>query len=337
MKKIGFFKNNKNFKTIIEKNKAHIIVSLAASLIFAIASAAIITAVLTTLTLKIQKIKNLDLYKKILLVSAITICFGGSLFIISFTLIFFSKKRKKDFSEGEDIVKNEKEVKKKINENFKPSSYSKKELSKNICLKEVLKFIQNNKKVEIDFHREENTDYYEYNEILPNLYLGGSFIPKTIRKYDGKVEKFKKNDFDLMVVLNKKVSLNGYFPAENKKEGAKCYDDFPINSSKNIGVESFIERDQKYLQEALLEIDKALVENKKVLVFCMNGIDRSPTVIAAYIISKLCQKGDKKTDMLVYGVLNFIISKRHLVNLRNFSAKKYDRFLKKEFNPVNFS
>ena len=98
-----------------------------------------------------------------------------------------------------------------------------------------------------------------YNKIITNLYLGNYY-------------SIYLNDFDLIVNCTKDL----YFDNVKSEKIRIPIDDNYIFKNKDI---------LDYMS-VLDEIDKYLKQNKKVLVFCKFGFQRSTTIILLYLILK---------------------------------------------------
>ena len=98
-----------------------------------------------------------------------------------------------------------------------------------------------------------------YNKIITNLYLGNYY-------------SIYLNDFDLIVNCTKELDFNNI-----KSDKIRIpIDDNYIFKNKDILEYIFV----------LDEIDKYLKQNKKVLVFCKFGFQRSSTIVLLYLIVK---------------------------------------------------
>lgn len=114
------------------------------------------------------------------------------------------------------------------------------------------------------------------NKILPNLYLGNKFSPN--KNYD--------------LIINCSINLPNV-----------------IDNTINIKLkDSLTEAKNMYKQlnekNILEEIHLTLENNKKVLVHCHMGMQRSATVIACYLI--------KYYNFEIQKVINFLKSKRKI-------------------------
>lgn len=126
----------------------------------------------------------------------------------------------------------------------------------------------------------------DYNEIIPNLYIGNidsannlSFIKK---------KKIK-------VIINCSNKIPNFF--ENKLELE--YYRIPVDDSL---LEEDINKMQSLLPQYVNIIDQSLLNNKPVLVHCYAGRQRSACLIAAYLMYKYKYSLDE--------VYKFILSKR---------------------------
>lgn len=147
---------------------------------------------------------------------------------------------------------------------------------------------------------------HAYHEIVPNLFLGGEYDPKKIYMIDDKELKefggsrsrasteqglFSHPPFGLVVQVGETESKNRNmgdpelfaFPSVDADDpeqpglqtvSVRSFDDEP--GAEDLGV----------LKRALCKINKALEKQEKVLVHCRQGVDRSPTVVAAYLMAK---------------------------------------------------
>jgi protein-tyrosine phosphatase len=122
-------------------------------------------------------------------------------------------------------------------------------------------------------------------KIIDNLYLGNF----TAAIYDN----LKKNNIAAVVCLSNDSHL---YPKEVKL--------FHIDDiSDNLDPDSF---DIEKLQNAISFIEQEINKHHAVLVHCMAGISRSPTVIIAYLI--------KAKGCTVSEACNFVKSKANHIN-----------------------
>lgn len=156
-------------------------------------------------------------------------------------------------------------------------------------------------------------------EILPRLFLAGSYKPQVTYNYNSKIIETVK--YDLIVSITLQKSENDFIPRPETELFSLPGD--PATAPKfDISVNTFKFANQIYLKEAIQKIDQALSAQRKVLVHCQQGIDRSPTVVMAYIMSKY--------NVTYEQACNFVRSKRRIAD----PLSAYGDFLKKEFKPV---
>ena len=98
-----------------------------------------------------------------------------------------------------------------------------------------------------------------YNEILPNLFIGNYYSIK-LQKYD--------------LIINCTKDLNDNF-IKSKKIRIPINDNYLFKNNEILNYIHFLDI-----------IDENLKNNKKVLVFCKFGFQRSATIILLYLIIK---------------------------------------------------
>ena len=109
-------------------------------------------------------------------------------------------------------------------------------------------------------------------EILPYLYLGtmNQALDEECRK---------KNDIEYVI----NITVNCPAP-----------DDFPEQKFFRIPIkDTFSENLLPYFERAFRFLDRARGKNKAVLVHCIAGISRSPTLVIAYIMQLFHINSDK--------------------------------------------
>ncbi len=124
-------------------------------------------------------------------------------------------------------------------------------------------------------------------EIIPNLYLGNYGDSLDVSNYD--------------IIIN--CTKNILFSDENKQNYRIPINDDPIDT---III-------QKYIDWILYVIDNELSSENKILVHCSQGQQRSPTIIACYLMWKYNWSlnysinfiRDKKKDAFFFQI-NFI-------------------------------
>jgi len=131
-----------------------------------------------------------------------------------------------------------------------------------------------------------------YNQIIPNLYLGD--LNKALDS---------QKEFDIIINL----SGYDYFPLAPTKIYTFDIDD---HSSSDI-----IEPINLFLPI----IDEGLSLNKKILVHCLMGLSRSPSIIVAYLMKKNSWSFDE--------AVKFVNSKRtHPININFGFTHKLNKF-----------
>ena len=109
----------------------------------------------------------------------------------------------------------------------------------------------------------------------------------------------------------------------NLKKGASKFRIPNVGTRHDVSLASFKIENQRYLKEAIRRIEDSLVNGKNVFVYCREGINHSPIIIIAYLMSKYQVPFEK--------ALAFVTSKRQLVQLHPLSVK----FLMNEFKPLD--
>ncbi|MEI8125307.1 MAG: dual specificity protein phosphatase, partial [Parachlamydiaceae bacterium] len=154
-----------------------------------------------------------------------------------------------------------------------------------------------------------------FHEIIPNLYLGGSYTPEKIVNYQGK--KSREMTFDYVVhatIHNRDLQL---VPNPSRQEFT-----FKV-LNKDIGLDSFEYNDQKDLNECISNIHEYLKKGQKVFVHCQQGKDRSALIIMAYLMSVYPQMNAQIAQ-------EFVSSKRQIVG----DMEMYITFLQDRFKRV---
>lgn len=123
-----------------------------------------------------------------------------------------------------------------------------------------------------------------YDEILPNLYLGG-------------VKALDNRSFDMIVNLIKQTPLS-----DKTIPNCKTFIRLPINDSPDDSelLLSLINETQ-----VLEHIHNSLIKGETVLVHCFAGMSRSATIVVCYLI--------KYTNMSLLNAIEFIKTKRPIV------------------------
>lgn len=128
-----------------------------------------------------------------------------------------------------------------------------------------------------------------YNEIMEGLYLGSYLASEEADKFDVIINCTKTLKFYSKTKQNYRVPVN---------------DDYTISSAVDL---------YKYGSQIINTIHVALLEDKKVLVHCRAGMQRSAAIVAMFLI--------KFHDMSPENALNYIKKKR------NVAFEPFARFL----------
>jgi dual specificity phosphatase 12 len=132
----------------------------------------------------------------------------------------------------------------------------------------------------------------DYNEIIPNLYLGNI-------KSSTDTNFLIKNNIQTIINCTIDEPFHEYF-----KDNTKYKLRLKINDSKDVdNINNF----KKQILEAINMIDISLNHNKPVYVHCYWGLMRSATVVASYLM--------KKYNMPKNDAINIIREKRPLALL----------------------
>ncbi|MEI8126118.1 MAG: dual specificity protein phosphatase [Parachlamydiaceae bacterium] len=157
-----------------------------------------------------------------------------------------------------------------------------------------------------------------FHEIIPNLYLGGSYAPNKVVSYDGTTSLERGVPaFDFVVhatihTENLKLTPN---PAMRELT-------FRI-FERDINIDSFEYNDQQDLANSIVEIHESLRSGQKVFVHCQQGKDQSALIIMAYLMSAYPQM-DARTAR------ECVSSKRQIVG----DMEMYFIFLQERFHRV---
>jgi protein-tyrosine phosphatase len=101
----------------------------------------------------------------------------------------------------------------------------------------------------------------DYHEIIPNLYLGNSTA----------AEKYS-NNFDIIINVTPNIP---FYSKKTKNIRISVNDDLTNNSNLILAVET---------EKILPYLNDYLKNNKKVLIHCRAGMQRSATLVASYLI-----------------------------------------------------
>lgn len=162
-------------------------------------------------------------------------------------------------------------------------------------------------------------------EITPGVFLGGNYQPAVFYRYsEEQVEKGEAVEFGQIINVTLRRQEGNYFDPK-----APSFT-FPSGTEPrrrpDVSIESLRAEEQRYLHEAIRLIDNTKVKN--VLIRCQQGIDRSATVVIAYLMSKYHVTADQ--------ALNFVRSKRFIANPLDEAGAGvgYMTFLRNEFRPI---
>lgn len=139
-----------------------------------------------------------------------------------------------------------------------------------------------------------------HDEIVENLFLGGSYRPIEARQYDFIVQVCPQ-------------------PCDWQPEAERFA--FPLRKNADgqlgVGVQSF-----DVMLDALRDINRRLVSRQRVLVHCQAGVDRSATVVAAFIVCRFGVDGEM--------ALRFVRHRRYIAEPRD----EFREYLLRDFKPV---
>jgi len=120
-----------------------------------------------------------------------------------------------------------------------------------------------------------------YNEILPNLFIG-NYYSVNLQKYD--------------LIVNCTKDLNDSF-VESKKIRIPINDNYLFKNNEILNYIHFLDL-----------IDENLKNNKKVLIFCKFGFQRSATITLLYLIlKKKINKSDGMTLIKNQRTISFFL------------------------------
>lgn len=120
-----------------------------------------------------------------------------------------------------------------------------------------------------------------HHEILPGLTLGGNYAPKDIYDLHGQPLTIERQKYELVVQATCDFTEYSW----QLKDSTTYHQFANAHDSTDVGVGSFSENDCAAFKTEIAAIDEALKLDKKVLVMCRQGIDRSVTVVIGYLMS----------------------------------------------------
>ena len=172
-----------------------------------------------------------------------------------------------------------------------------------------------------DVQKNELPEEQAIHEIVPGLFLGGSdYQAKKVHRCGKDSETVA---YDQIISVTHDMKEEGFKPDPK----AAVYK-FPGDSARtpvDVTLESLKSAEQSHLKEAIRLIHKNLSDRKNVFVHCRQGVDRSATVVIAYIMSAY--------DISFEKALTFMRSKRWIAE----PGESYLDFLKNEFKPVKLT
>lgn len=132
------------------------------------------------------------------------------------------------------------------------------------------------------------------NKILNNIFIGN---------YDAALDENCLNQYDIKIIIN--------CTKNNKKlESDRDYMQIPINDPPNF-------EDKEYLINNITKIinfiDIKIRENKNILFHCNHGSQRSPTIVALYLMHKfkfhyldVCNFIKSQRKISFFGSINYL-------------------------------
>lgn len=132
-------------------------------------------------------------------------------------------------------------------------------------------------------------------EIVPGLFLGGSYRPE-------KIVTIKNENLPVDTVINNTIGLTNERTSVNQLDNIQ-------NLNFNLGFDTFKNEKEKeefvyFAAHAFKLMDDALARDENVLVYCQQGKDRSSALLALYLYVKTNEKAE---PLYIY---NFIQSQR---------------------------
>ena len=153
-------------------------------------------------------------------------------------------------------------------------------------------------------------------EVFPGLYLGGAYSGcKPSGVYSYSKESKDSEEFDYVVSVTRIVP----FGMNDKK-----YFMLPYRKKHDIGLYSFESKEQYWLHRAIKKIHKKLKAGEKVFVHCQRGVNRSASLIIAYLMSLY-------HEITADEALNYIQTRRHIAGPR----PEFMEFLRNDFKRVD--
>lgn len=146
-------------------------------------------------------------------------------------------------------------------------------------------------------------------EIVPGLWLAGNYLPEVTHGFDANA---KAENYELAIAATNRFT--DYIRQLPKSCSICQIENAP--GAKDVGVGSFSTNDSIPLKAVISSIDNELKQNKKVLVFCQQGADRSATVVIAYLMSIY--------ELSFEDALIYVRSRRFIAN----PSIEYQEFLK---------
>tara|TARA_B100001093_G_C26453926_1_gene853518 strand:- start:3 stop:440 length:438 start_codon:yes stop_codon:yes gene_type:complete len=123
------------------------------------------------------------------------------------------------------------------------------------------------------------------NKIMNNIYLGN---------YNDSMNNDFINDFNLIINCSKDLPFNNNINNNIKKIRISINDD--LSKQSNIDLYNYL----NYITNVMHQYTN---NNKKIFVYCYAGKQRSPSIIAAYLI--------KYYNFSTYEAINFIKQKKN--------------------------
>ena len=145
------------------------------------------------------------------------------------------------------------------------------------------------------------------NKIMNNIYLGN---------YNDSMNNDFINDFNLIINCSKDLPFNSNINNNIKKIRISINDD--LSKQSNIDLYNYL----NYITNVIHQYNN---NNKKIFIYCYAGKQRSPSVIAAYLI--------KYYNFSTYEAINFIKQKKNNTfkpkvnfynSLNNFQFQSYN-------------
>lgn len=160
-------------------------------------------------------------------------------------------------------------------------------------------------------------------EILPHLFLGGNYNPQVVHSKYSNLPLANPMPYSLIINATSRA------PGFALPDGAERFTFTVMPGTRDIDVDSFKANGQAELAHAIRSMHRSISAGRNVFVNCRQGVDRSATIVIAYIMSYYRVTVDQ--------ALNFVRNIRYIANPLDENGSNYITFLRTQFRPVDLS